>query len=78
VARDNLWHALTPQMAPLGILQQAIEKSLDDDINITDEASALEHFGLSPKMIAADPSNIKVTQLGDLALAKAYLLKENL
>ncbi len=78
VARDNLWHALTPQMAPLGILQQAIEKSLDDDINITDEASALEHFGLSPKMIAADPSNIKVTQPGDLALAKAYLLKENL
>jgi 2-C-methyl-D-erythritol 4-phosphate cytidylyltransferase len=78
VVRDNLWHALTPQMAPLRILQQAIQKSLDDNINITDEASALEHFGLSPKMIAADPSNIKITQPDDLALAEAYLLKENL
>jgi 2-C-methyl-D-erythritol 4-phosphate cytidylyltransferase len=78
VVRNNLWHALTPQMAPLRILQQAIQKSLDDNINITDEASALEHFGLSPKMIAADPSNIKITQPDDLALAEAYLLKENL
>jgi 2-C-methyl-D-erythritol 4-phosphate cytidylyltransferase len=77
VERDNLWHALTPQMAPLKVLLQAIQKCLDDKINITDEASALEYFGLSPKMISADPNNLKVTRPGDLALVEAYLLKEN-
>jgi 2-C-methyl-D-erythritol 4-phosphate cytidylyltransferase len=77
VDRDNLWHALTPQMAPLKILHRAIQTALNDNVVITDEASALEHIGLSPKMIVGDPANIKVTRPDDLALAEAYLLKEN-
>ncbi len=77
VDRNNLWHALTPQMAPLKTLQHAIQKSLDDKVEITDEASALEHVGLSPRMIAADPNNIKITRPDDIALAEAYLLKEH-
>jgi 2-C-methyl-D-erythritol 4-phosphate cytidylyltransferase len=77
VERDNLWHALTPQMAPLRVLKHAIQKSLNDNINITDEASALEYIGLSPKMIIADPNNLKVTRPNDLALVEAYLIKGN-
>lgn len=78
VDRDNLWHALTPQMAPLAILQQAIQKSMDDGISITDEASALEHIGLSPKMVKGKPSNLKITRPEDLTLAESYLLNETL
>ena len=75
VERDNLWHALTPQMASLGVLHTAISMSLADGIHITDEASALEYIGLSPKVVAGDPSNIKITRPDDLALAQAYLEK---
>ena len=75
VERNNLWHALTPQMANLEILYTAISTSLADGMNITDEASALEYIGLSPKMVAGDPCNIKITRPDDLALAQAYLEK---
>jgi 2-C-methyl-D-erythritol 4-phosphate cytidylyltransferase len=76
VDRNNLWHALTPQMATLGVLHQAITQSLADKISITDEASAIEYIGLAPKMIRGDPSNIKVTRPDDLALVESYLKNE--
>lgn len=73
VERENLWHALTPQLAPIGVLKDAIESAIKDGVNITDEASALEHVGLTPKMVAGAPSNIKVTRPEDLSLAEMYL-----
>lgn len=73
VERDNLWHALTPQLAPIGVLKDAIEIAIKNGVNITDEASALEHVGLTPKMVAGEPSNIKVTRPEDLSLAEMYL-----
>ncbi len=74
VDRTHLWHALTPQLAPLGILYDAISKAIADGVNITDEASALEYVGLSPKMLAGHPSNIKVTQPEDLEMANVFLM----
>ncbi len=73
VSRENLWHALTPQLAPLGVLLNAIEKAVNDGVSVTDEASALEYSGHSPKMLAGHPSNIKVTHPDDLQLADAFL-----
>ncbi len=73
VERNNLWHALTPQLAPLGVLLTCIEQALKDDVLVTDEASALEHCGLVPTMLAGHPSNIKVTHPDDLQLANAFL-----
>ncbi len=73
VERNNLWHALTPQLAPLGVLLASIEKALKDGVMVTDEASALEHCGLVPTMLAGHPSNIKVTHPDDLELANAFL-----
>ncbi len=74
VERHNLWHALTPQLAPLGTLLDAIEKAVNDGVLVTDEASALEYSGYRPKMLAGHPSNIKVTHPDDLQLANAFLL----
>ena len=74
VDRTHLWHALTPQLAPLGILFDAISKAIEDGVNITDEASALEYVGLTPKVLAGHPSNIKVTQPEDLEMANAFLM----
>ena len=72
VDRTNLWHAQTPQLAPLGILFDSITKSINDGIAITDEASALEYCGIMPTMVAGHPSNIKITQPEDLDMARAF------
>lgn len=73
VEREQLWHALTPQVFPLGLLTQAIEQSLADGFGVTDEASAIEHLGHQPRLVAGRADNIKVTRPEDLALAELFL-----
>lgn len=77
VEREQLWHALTPQLSQIGILKDAIEWSLQKQLPVTDEASALEHTGLKPKMIAGLASNIKVTHPDDLAMVTQFLTNES-
>ena len=74
--RENLWHALTPQMFRLKELSDALAYALDKNIVITDEASALEAIGKSPLLVEATGSNIKITNPDDLALAE-FLLSNN-
>lgn len=71
--RRTLWHALTPQMFRVGLLMQALEQALADGFVVTDEASALEHAGLKPKLVEGRADNIKVTRPEDLALAEFFL-----
>lgn len=72
VERENLWHALTPQMF--------INKQLIDAIScatypkkITDEASALEMCNLPVTIVEGRSDNLKVTREEDLQLAAFYL-----
>lgn len=71
--RENLWHALTPQMFRVGTLYNAMTTCRENNINVTDEASAIEYMGLKPVMIEGSASNIKVTQGEDIQLAEMYL-----
>lgn len=71
--RNGLWHALTPQMAPLGILRDALSRALLTGACVTDEASALELAGLHPLLVEGDARNIKITRPADLALAAFFL-----
>ncbi|MEN9500812.1 MAG: 2-C-methyl-D-erythritol 4-phosphate cytidylyltransferase [Pseudomonadota bacterium] len=73
--RNGLWHALTPQMAKLGILREALAAGLQRGVPITDEASALEHAGLHPLLVEGDARNLKITRPADLALAEFFLAK---
>ncbi|MTC60569.1 2-C-methyl-D-erythritol 4-phosphate cytidylyltransferase [Providencia rustigianii] len=73
VERDALWHALTPQFFPLLLLRDCLDKALKENAVITDEASALEHCGYQPMLIAGRADNLKVTRPEDLALAEFYL-----
>lgn len=75
--RENLWHALTPQAAPLSILYAALEQALAKGANITDESSALEWAGYAPKLIEGAASNLKITRPADLALAEFFLSQRN-
>ena len=67
--RDGLWQAQTPQMFRYGQLQ----KSLKNEIAVTDEAGAIEAAGLKPKLVRGDSTNLKVTWPADLALAAMIL-----
>ncbi|MFN9806446.1 MAG: 2-C-methyl-D-erythritol 4-phosphate cytidylyltransferase [Betaproteobacteria bacterium] len=71
VDRTGLWRALTPQMFRAGLLARALDGA--DLATITDEASAVERLGLSPRLITGRASNIKVTTADDLPLARAFL-----
>lgn len=70
-AREGLWQAQTPQMFRLGLLVAALNKA--DNTAITDDASAIEALGLSPRLVLADAYNFKVTYPQDLALAELIL-----
>jgi len=73
VAREDLWHALTPQFFPLTQLREALEKAVLDKVAITDEASAIEYMGGKVKLLEGSATNIKVTHPEDLLLAAFYL-----
>jgi 2-C-methyl-D-erythritol 4-phosphate cytidylyltransferase len=70
VPREGLWQAQTPQMFRHGLLLQALEAA---DSAVTDEASAVEHMGLKPKLVEGDLRNLKVTYPRDLELAALIL-----
>lgn len=69
--REHLWQAQTPQMFRYEILIQALQNTANKPI--TDDASAVELMGLSPKLIMSDTQNFKVTYPQDLALAELIL-----
>ena len=77
VERQDLWHALTPQLFPLELLKLCLQRALDEGAAVTDEASALEHCGYHPLLVAGRADNIKVTRPEDLALAAFYLTQLN-
>ncbi|MBX2869640.1 MAG: 2-C-methyl-D-erythritol 4-phosphate cytidylyltransferase [Acidiferrobacterales bacterium] len=71
--RSVLWRALTPQLFNLGALKEALEAGAARGIHCTDESQAMERLGHSVPMIAANPSNMKITEPADLRLAEFYL-----
>lgn len=73
VERENLWHAQTPQMFKYGKLLPAIEKALNNNVHVTDEAMAMELSGYKPMLVQGHPENIKITHKDDLMYMKMYL-----
>ncbi|ATZ12448.1 2-C-methyl-D-erythritol 4-phosphate cytidylyltransferase [Erwinia amylovora] len=77
VEREALWHALTPQLFPVGLLRDCLLRALGEGANITDEASALEYCGYHPELVTGRSDNLKVTRPEDLALAQFYLTQRH-
>lgn len=73
VEREYLWHALTPQMFPRQLLTDALSSGLAENKTITDEASAIELLGLTPKVVIGRADNIKITRPEDMPLAELFL-----
>lgn len=76
LSREYTWRAQTPQMFRYRLLVSALERALINNIDITDEASALEYIQKRPKMVYGDPRNLKITFAADLALAEKFLHEE--
>ena len=73
INRSNLWQAQTPQMYRFGVLSKALEKAVEHNLDISDEASAIEHLGLESVLLSASKNNLKITTQEDLKLANFYL-----
>jgi len=72
VPRNNLWLAQTPQMFRYKLLREALSADADPN-TITDDASAVEALGLTPKLVEGHPRNLKVTLPDDIRIAEMYL-----
>jgi len=69
VPREGLWLAQTPQVFRLGPLLEALERHPAS----TDEASAMEADGHSPRLVPGDRRNLKVTTMDDLHALRAAM-----
>jgi 2-C-methyl-D-erythritol 4-phosphate cytidylyltransferase len=70
LSRERKWAAQTPQMFRLGLLQRALAAAGDA---VTDESSAIEALGLSPRLVEGSLLNLKLTWPADFALAARLL-----
>jgi 2-C-methyl-D-erythritol 4-phosphate cytidylyltransferase len=73
VARDDVYHALTPQAFACGLLIKALDCAESAGCAITDDASALERIGKTPQLVVGHADNIKITHPDDLPLARLIL-----
>ncbi len=71
--RTAKWLAQTPQMFPLGPLQRALLFAATAGLAVTDESSAIEALGLTPRLVPGDIENFKLTWPADFALAARLL-----
>ena len=76
IDRKFIWHAQTPQMFRYKKLFLAIEKIMNENIFITDEAMAMELAGYKPMLIQGTHSNIKITDQNDLKYLESFLRQE--
>lgn len=73
INRRDLWSALTPQMFRYGLLENALNNALEQDLELTDEAGAIEALGMQPLIVPGQKSNLKITHEADLKLAEIIL-----
>lgn len=76
VDRSSLWAAQTPQLFPLEALTRALRNCLEQGVEPTDEAAAMETRGAHPLLVPGSAANIKITWPQDLAVAEAWLVNQ--
>jgi 2-C-methyl-D-erythritol 4-phosphate cytidylyltransferase len=64
--RERLWRALTPQLFRRLQLARALEATLREGLDATDESMAMERQGARPLLVEGSEANLKVTTPADL------------
>ncbi|ASG68480.1 2-C-methyl-D-erythritol 4-phosphate cytidylyltransferase [Francisella halioticida] len=77
IDRNDIWLAQTPQLSRLGQLEKSFDFCYSNNLinKITDEASALELYGINPIVIEGGRRNIKITTQDDLDIVNWQLSK---
>lgn len=70
VSRAHMWQAQTPQCFPFAQLKHALSHCVQEGIEITDEASAVEAVGEKCQLVVGRADNIKITRPDDLPFAE--------
>ena len=73
VDREQIWFMETPQVFETAQLTKAAQYTRSENLNCTDEVSALQTIGGRVKFIEPGSPNLKITTPSDLALAAALL-----
>ena len=73
IPREYVVQAQTPQGFRADLLRRAFAEAEADGFGGTDEASLVERSGIPVVVVPGSPSNMKITQPGDLELATFYL-----
>jgi len=73
VDRERLYAMQTPQIFSRDLLVDAYDAVAANRLSITDEVSAVEHFGAKVLLVPNDQFNLKITFPRDLLLAESFL-----
>ncbi len=71
--RSQLQAVQTPQVFDFDLLRGALVKAKADGIPLTDDCSAVEHLGMSVKIVKGEERNLKITTPMDLKIAELLL-----
>lgn len=73
IDRSGLWEAQTPQVFKPDLIRKAHQERDKVQGNITDDAQLVEALGHPVAVVESDSSNIKITKIGDIAIAGAII-----
>ncbi|MFH1534270.1 MAG: 2-C-methyl-D-erythritol 2,4-cyclodiphosphate synthase [Nitrospirota bacterium] len=71
--RDKLFAAETPQSSTYKIMKKAVDHTVKNKLEVTDEAMMFEAIGQKTKYIKADENNFKITSQADYLKLKTIL-----
>ena len=71
--RAELYAVQTPQVFDASLIRAALQKALDDGVELTDDCAAVERLGMKVVLTAGDERNIKLTTPTDLLFAESLL-----
>ena len=71
--RSTLRAVQTPQVFETALLKAALQSSLENEVPVTDDCSAVERLGKVVYLIDGDEENLKITTPVDLVIAEAIL-----
>lgn len=71
--RKSLYGVQTPQVFELNLYRAALAKAMTEKVELTDDCSAAEHYGVNVIITEGSDENLKVTTPTDLVLAEALM-----
>jgi len=71
--RSSLWAVQTPQVFPLKLIKEAIERANEEGFVGTDDASLMERLGYKVHIVLGTKENMKITTPIDLTIAEVIM-----